>query len=104
MVGKIICALYGILYALPFLYIGFFRKDDIVPISFWSGDELKINNVKDYNIHMSSLYKRYGFILLVCSSLCFMNTYIGLISLFICSILGLFLIYRKYKQYLKKYA
>lgn len=105
--GEIIGALCSFLCALPFLIAGIFMKKGSEPINFWSGDyslKDKVKDIPSYNAEMSALYLKYGLSFLLASVLFFFAPIAAMIIIGLCCSVGVFLVYRKYKQILGKYS
>lgn len=107
MVGRVVGLISCVMCAVPFLIISIYNKDSKEPINFWSGDTTlkeKVRNIKEYNKEMALLYKR--------CSIAFLITGIGFLAIpvvgiiFVCfdCTLGLYLMYRKYKEILNLYS
>jgi hypothetical protein len=107
MVEKLIVGLCGILCAVPFLFMSLFGRNGNYPLNFWSGDdslEEKVADVKAYNRSMSLMYLVYGIILLVTACLAFWNIFV-VIGLWCLEFsVGIYVLYRLYKKFLKQYG
>lgn len=106
-IGNIVAFTSCLLCAIPFLIISKYDKDSATPITFWSGDKSlkeKVTDIPAYNKEMANLYKLLGFGFIVCGIGCIIYLLFGVVLLFLCCTLGLFLVYKKYKTILNKYS
>lgn len=85
-------------------YVGKMRND---PMSFWTGDDSlkdKVRDVKSYNREMVKLYNRYGFCFLAAAVGGAIRPEFGFGILIADCTVGVYLVYRRYKQILAKYS
>ena len=107
MFGKIVGLISGLMCAFPFWIIGTYNKDSREPISFWSGDTSlrnKVTNVKEYNLEMAKLYKKYALAWVLMGLLFFLTPYGGIAVLVFNCTVGIYIVYRTYKKILGKYS
>lgn len=108
MAERIIMLVCFFMCSVPFWIISTFNKDSITPISFWSGGENKLNsklkNVKDYNYEMALLYRKCAIAFLITGIGSCIYPIIGILFLGIECIIGIFFLYKSYKNILNKYS
>ena len=107
MFSRILGALVGLLCAAPFYALAMGRDDPRNPIPFWSGDDTlrdKLGDIPAYNREMAALYTRFAGALLADALIAAVWPGAGFMLLIAILAAGLFLIYRRYKTLLKKYA
>ncbi|MBP3871205.1 MAG: hypothetical protein J6E46_09535 [Faecalicoccus sp.] len=107
MAGKIIVFICCILCHLPWLYISTFQKNSEEPISFWSGDQSlkqKVKDVKNYNLEMATLYRKFSWLYLLCAILAPFNPIYAIGLLCIGSLIGIYFVYKSYKKILERYS
>ena len=82
-------------------------KDGKDPISFWSGDNSlkgKIKDVSGYNKEMALVYKRYSFVLIGTAFVSLINVIAGMVIITLDITVGIFIVYRRYKNILDRYS
>ena len=107
MFERILGALVSLLCAAPFYALSLGRRDPHTPIPFWSGDETlrdKLGDIPAYNREMAALYTRFAGVLLANALIAGVWPGVSFALLLIELAAGLFLIHRRYKALLKKYA
>lgn len=107
MAGKIICFMCCFILALILFFIAEIGKNSDEPITFLSGDESlksKLNNISEYNKEMSLLYKKCSLAVLVTGAGFIVMSLAGLILLAADCTVGIYFVYRCYKNILKKYS
>ena len=108
MLSKIIIALVCGLCAVPFYLIGYLGTISKTPLHFWNGDEQKLREtVKDvpgYNRKMGTAFRRYGAACLLCGLLGAFFPPAGIIGIIAVCTLGLYLLWRRYRQILSEYS
>ena len=107
MVGRIIACVSMLLCAVPFLIIYKYNREDVEPIGFWSGDTSlkgKVKDVKAYNQEMAALYGRCGQVFLLSGVVFLFLPEAGIAFLIFDCTLGIYIVYRCYKNILKKYS
>ena len=107
MAGRIIGLFSCLLCALPFFMIAVYNKNSKDPIPFWSGDSTlkgKVANVFPYNQEMAALYKKYALAFLVTGIAFALFPIAGIILLCFDCTLGIYLVYKSYKNILSRYS
>lgn len=107
MFERILGALVSLLCAAPFYALAMGRDDPRTPIPFWSGDDTlrdKLGDIPAYNREMAALYTRFAGALLADALIAAVWPGAGFTLLIAILAVGLFLIHRRYKTLLKKYA
>ena len=107
MAGRIIGFICYMLCAVPFWVIATYNKDSKDPISFWSGDASlkdKVKNVPDYNREMAALYNKYAWAFFVAAVAGAVHPLAGVAVMALDCTVGIFLVYRAYKNILDKYS
>ena len=107
MAGKIILIFCCFLCAVPFICLGIFGRKSKDPLSFWSGDnslKSKVADVSNYNNEMGRMYLVYGCLWLFAALVGIFNEIIAVLIIIIGCTLGIWLMYKKYKQILGKYG
>ena len=108
MPGRIIGCFCSLLCALPFFYLAWEgRQKNAAPLSFWSGDDTLKDKVKDipaYNLEMSRLYHLFGMTFAAAALFFLIFPPIGLALIFLNCTLGIYLLWRAYKNILSKYS
>ncbi|MBO5032377.1 MAG: hypothetical protein J6D08_10915 [Lachnospiraceae bacterium] len=107
MIGRIIGMVCCFLCAFPLFIISHYNRDSREPIVFWAGDEKKIKagikNVKDYNYEMSRLYVKCSLAFVIVGILCLIHPAIGLIGIVFNCTIGVYMVWRLYKEILSRY-
>lgn len=107
MVGRIIAFVSCFMCAVPFLIISIYNKESREPINFWSGDTTlkeKVKNVAAYNREMAVLYKKCALAFLLTGVGFVVFPVVGVVLLCFDCTLGIYLMYRSYKNILQKYS
>lgn len=107
MAGRIVGLITCLLCAVPFLIIAVFDRGSSTPISFWSGDKSlkeKVHNIADYNKEMADLYKKCAIAFGIAGAGWFIHFILGIIILLLECTVGIYFVYKKYKNILKKYS
>ena len=93
--------------AFPLFIIGHYDKDSREPIVFWAGDKTlkkKIKNVHDYNCDMSKLYIKCSLFFVLTGITCMICFWLGITCIMVGSTLGIYIVWKKYKNILSKYV
>lgn len=107
MIGRIVGFIACIMCAFPLLIISIYNKDSEEPINFWSGDTIlksKVKNVQKYNKEMALLYKKCAIAFLITGIGCLIMPIIGIILLCLDCTLGIYFVYKRYKNILNLYS
>lgn len=105
--GRIIGLAACLLCAVPFLIIALYDKDSSTPIVFWSGDESlagKVRDITGYNKEMADLYKKCAYAFVIAGVACLIYLPLGIVLILLECSIGIYVVYRKYKNILQKYS
>lgn len=106
-VGRIIGLAACLLCAVPFLIIALYDKDSSTPIVFWSGDKSlagKICDITVYNKEIAELYKKCAYAFVIAGVACLIYLPLGIVLILMECSIGIYVVYRKYKDILQKYS
>ena len=108
MAERIILSLCCFLCAVAFFLIGRLCRVKSTPVAFWSGGEKALEGiVKDalgYNREMAAAFRNHGLGWLLAAMASAFSPLAGLLCLASMCTLGLFLLWKRYKQLLSKYS
>lgn len=108
MAGRIILSLCCLLCAGAFFLNGFLCRIRSSPVAFWTGGEQALKNtIKDaagYNREMGTAFRWYGLGWLLDAIGAAFSPTMGLAVMAALCTLGLFLLWRRYRQLLSKYS
>ena len=108
MAGRIIGCFSCILCALPFFYLAWEgKRKNAQPLAFWSGDDSlkdKVADILAYNAEMSRLYRLFGAAFAAAALFFLIFPPIGLALILLNCTLGIYLLWRAYKNILVKYS
>ncbi len=102
-VGLICC----LLCAFPLFIIGYFNKNSREPITFWAGDnqlKTKVKDIQGYNKEMAKLYIKCALVFVVTGIICFLYLWAGIICLLLECTLGIYIVWKNYKNILLRYS
>lgn len=107
MIERIIGLVCCFLCSFPFVIISKYNKDSREPISFWSGDNTlkeKIKDIKNYNLEMAALYKKAAVFFQMTGVVFLILPAAGCILIIGGCIIGIYLMYQRYRKILEKYS
>lgn len=107
MVGRIVGLVCCMLCAFPFWVLGFYNKNSREPIAFWSGDKQlkeKLKDIQGYNNEMSNLYMKCALVFAVTGMVCLVRLGIGICFLLLESTLGIYLVWKLYKNICSRFS
>ena len=68
------------------------------------GENKKIKNVHDYNCDMSKLYIKCSLFFVLAGIICIICIWLGVTCIMVGSTLGIYIVWKKYKNILSKYV
>lgn len=107
MIGRIIGLVSCLLCSFPFWIVAIFNKDSKEPINFWSGDttlKTKVKNIKEYNRDMTMLYRKCAIAFLITGVAFFVLPAAGIVLIALDCSIGIYIMYKQYKQILNMYS
>lgn len=102
-VGLVSC----LLCAFPLFVIGYYNKNSREPIVFWAGDKSlkeKVKDIQGYNDEISKLYIRRALAFVAAGILCLIYFEFGIVCILLESTLGIYVVWRIYKNILLRYS
>ena len=102
-VGLVCC----ILCAFPFIIMGHYNKNSREPIIFWAGDKSlkeKVKDIQGYNNEISKLYIKCALVFVTTGILCLIKFWFGIICVLFESTLGIYVVWRIYKNILLRHS
>jgi len=96
-----------ILCAFPLFVVGHYNKNSREPLPFWGGDKSlkeKVRDIQGYNNEISKLYRKCAWAFVATGILCLIYFWFGIICLLLESTLGIYVVWKIYKNILVRYS
>ena len=92
---------------IPFVCNGHYNKNSREPLTFWAGDKNlkeKVKDIQGYNNEISKLYIKCALVFMATGIFCLIYFWFGIICVLLESTLGIYVVWRMYKNILLRYS